>query len=54
MDIKDYFAKPDQRIGEHIDKLLCVAEKLNEYGYMDKEIYSLVKKACLHLSLIHI
>lgn len=48
MDMKDYFAKPDQRIEEHVEKLLYVAEKLNEYGYMDKEIYSLVKKACLH------
>ncbi|XCP87033.1 CRISPR-associated helicase Cas3' [Roseburia hominis] len=49
MEIRDYYAKPEQTIGEHADRLLCVLRKLGEYGYIeDRALYRLVEKACEH------
>lgn len=44
-----YFAKPDQTIEEHAEKLIKVLELLKEYGYIkDEKLYCLVEKAALH------
>lgn len=49
MEIKEYYAKPDQTIEEHVSKLLEELSVLKEYGYIeDEEMYRLVTKACLH------
>ncbi len=49
MEIREYYAKPEQTIGEHTDRLLYVLRQLKEYGYIENEIlYNLVAKACEH------
>lgn len=49
MVIKEYYAKPNQTIEEHVKKLLEKLEVLKEYGYIkDEKLYELVKIACLH------
>ncbi|MDO4168878.1 MAG: CRISPR-associated helicase Cas3' [Lachnospiraceae bacterium] len=49
MEIQDYYAKPNQTIGEHADQLLCVLQQLKKYGYIeDEKLYHLIKKACQH------
>lgn len=49
MEIKEYYAKPDQTIEEHVSKLLEELAVLKEYGYIeDEETYRLALKACMH------
>lgn len=48
MDIKNYYAKPNQTIGEHATNLLKVLEQLKAYGYINEELYLLAQKACFH------
>lgn len=49
MEIKEYYAKPEQTIEEHVTKLLDELEILKKYGYIaDGKKYHLVRQACLH------
>ena len=49
MDRNKYLAKPDETLGEHVEKLLEEAERLREYGYIrDARILELVIIACIH------
>lgn len=49
MEINEYYAKPDQTIGEHAEKLLEVLTLLRDYGYIeDGRLYNLTEKACKH------
>ena len=49
MNIKEYFAKPDETIEQHVEKLIEVLQLLESYGYISKgKLYGLVEKACIH------
>lgn len=45
-DLKTKFAKPDESIRSHTDKLKVEAERLKKFGYISDEIYSLLNLAC--------
>ena len=46
IDLNNYRAKPDKTVREHTDDLLHSLETLNEFNYLNNEIYELVKSAC--------
>lgn len=49
MNIKEYFAKPDETIEQHVEKLIEVLRLLESYSYISKgKLYGLVEKACIH------
>lgn len=44
-----FWAKPDETIEEHVEKLLIELERMKSYGYIqDDELYRLVRIACIH------
>lgn len=48
MDRKEYLAKPNQTLEEHVNELLANLDLLYDYGYIDKRIYELLKMACIY------
>lgn len=44
-----FWAKPDETIEEHVEKLLIELERMKSYGYIqDDELYRLGRIACIH------
>ena len=49
MEDRIFFAKPDETIEEHVNKLLIELDRIKDYGYIqDDELYRLVRIACIH------
>ncbi len=48
MNRREYWAKPNETLQEHVDRLIQELERMHQCHCMDEKTYELVKRACIH------